>query len=418
MRYAIQGGTIVTPNFILEESAIVVDTETGRIVHMGRDIPAVEAVVSLEKHDIVFPGLINAHDHLLGTYYPRVGKGPYLNWYPWDNDLKSHPLYEERSRLSNRDLYLLGAYKNLISGAVVVSDHMPHVVNEPLISDLPITVIRDYTLEHECSSYDLRWGRGITVEHTEARERGIPFITHVEEGFDEEATLGVDILMELGALDEYTVLIHGISLSERDVELIARQKAHLVWCPSSNYFMFQTTAPIKRLLEAGVCVALGTDSPMSGGLHILDEMQFADHLYEKLYGEKLDPAVLVRMVTVNAARALRRHGEGEIVENALAHFTVIRKGSSHNPYEALVHADLSDVRMVIRQGVPLYGSRDFLSFFSLFPHHYQQLTMAGEERILIGKPIHFYAEMCQKLGFRKQLPFFPVTLPEGMALCP
>lgn len=418
MRYAIEGGTVVTPDFILQDIAIVVDSETGTILHMGKDIPSVDMVVQLEKTDILFPGLINAHDHLLGTYYPRVGKGPYLNWYPWDNDLKSHPLYEERSRLSNQDLYWLGAYKNLISGVVTVSDHMPHAVNEQLIHDLPVFVLSNYTLEHECSSYDLRWGRGITIEHNEAKQKNIPFITHLEEGFDEEATLGVDILMEMGALDEYTVLIHGIALSEKDVEILAAQKANLVWCPSSNYYMFQTTASIKALLEAGVNVALGTDSPMSGGLHILDEMQFASSLYEKLYQEKLDPAILVRMVTVNAAKALRLFDEGQIAEKKKANFTVVRGGHSHNPYESLVKADLSDIRLVIREGVPLYGSTHFLSFFSHFPNHYQQLFIAGGEKILIGKPIHFYRELCKKLGFAKQLPFFPLTLPEGTAVCP
>ncbi len=417
MRYAIEGGTIVTPDFILKDVAVVVDTETQKIVHMGKEKFPVDRVLRLDENDILFPGLINAHDHLLGTYYPRVGKGPYLNWYPWDNDLKSHPLYEERSRLSNKELYLLGAYRNLLSGVVSVSDHMPHAVNQELIKNLPVFVLSKYSLEHECSSYDLRWGRGISVEHTEAKEKNIPFITHLEEGFDEEAGLGVDILMELGALDEYTVLIHGIALSDADVQILARQKAHLVWCPSSNYYMFQTTAPIKKLLDAGVNVALGTDSPMSGGLHLLDEMQFAASLYEKLYGQKLDPAVIVRMVTVAAAKALRLFDQGQIAEGYRAQFTVIRASHSHNVYESLVHADLGDVQLVIRDGIPLYGERRFLDFFSAFKKHYQQVTMAGQDRILIGRPIHFYKELCGKLGFQKKLPFFPITFPEEMASC-
>lgn len=413
MIYAIVGGTFVTPEFLLRDTAVVVDSKKGKILQMGKNIPPVDYVLELEERDIVFPGLINAHDHLLGTYYPRVGKGPYISWYPWDNDLKSHPLYEERSRLENRDLYWLGAYRNLISGVVTVSDHIPHAVNKDFLKELPLHVLQNYTLEHECSSYDLRWGRGITVEHAEAQEKNIPFITHLEEGFDEEANLGTDILLELGALDEYTVLIHGISLSDEDIEEIASHKANVVWCPSSNYYMFQTTAPIKKLLEAGVNVALGTDSPMSGGLHLLDELQFASRLYEKLYGEKLDPKVLVMMVTMNAARALRCFDEGKIAIGAKSNFTIIKGSSIHNPYEALIQSDLDDIKLVILEGKPLYGNASFVPFFEKFSGHYQRVTMGGLDRILIGRPIQFYQKVCSRLGFVKHLPFFPLTLPEG-----
>jgi hypothetical protein len=95
-------------------------------------------------------------------------------------------------------------------------------------------------MQHEMSSYrPVKWGTSATEEHALAVKNDIPFVTHIEEGYDEEAMLGIDIMKELKILDEYTVLIHGISLSEKDIEDIAKAKAHVVWCPTSNYFMFQ-----------------------------------------------------------------------------------------------------------------------------------------------------------------------------------
>jgi len=60
---------------------------------------------------------------------------------------------------------------------------------------------------------------------------------------------GIDYLKEYNALDEYTVLVHGIALSDEDIEEIAKTKASLVWCPNSNYFMFEKTGNVKKWIE-------------------------------------------------------------------------------------------------------------------------------------------------------------------------
>jgi cytosine/adenosine deaminase-related metal-dependent hydrolase len=406
MKYVIQGGIIVTPEFIMKEAAITVDN--GRISELGKADSSPDFVINLRDNDIVFPGLINAHDHLLGNYYPRVGTGPYMNWRPWDNDLKTAPVYEERGKISNFDLYVIAAYRNIISGVTTVQDHIPHFVNEEFIDKLPLRVIKRYSLEHECSSYDLKWGRGITVEHNDAVKNDMPFITHIEEGYDEEATLGIDILKELNALDEFTVLIHGISLSKEDISDIAKHKANLVWCPSSNYYMFKDTTDIKELLVQGVNVSLGTDSPMSGGLNILDELQFAHTLYKELYNEEIDYKTLVNMVTVNAAKAMRLKDLGRIQVGNIADFLILCNGDVSNPYKSLVNAGFDNISMVISEGKPVYGYGKDYDFFEHFTEFYQLTEVNGKERILIGKPIDLYERIWEGVKFKKILPFFPV----------
>lgn len=406
MKYGMTGGSIVTPEFIIQGASITV--ENGKIVKIGQADPEADFQVRLDTSDLVFPALINAHDHMLGTYYPRVGTGPYINWLPWDNDLKAHPLYQERSLIANGDLYLLSAYRNLISGVTTVSDHIPHVVNEGFIDQMPVRVVRNYTLEHECSSYDLKWGRGITAEHAQAVQTNAPFITHLEEGYDEEALLGVDILEHLKALDEHTVLIHGISLSESDIETIAARKANVVWCPSSNYYMFKETTNIRKLLESGVNVSLGTDSPMSGGLNILEEMRFAFSLYREMYHDEMDPKTLVRMVTVNAAKALRLPDLGRIEIGCAADLLVIRNGDARDPYRSLVNAWFDSVKLVTRDGVPLYGSGDLLDIARKFKVHYQLIRVGNRDSILAGQPKDLYERIWNNVKFKKILPFFPV----------
>ena len=137
---------------------------------------------------------MNVHDHLRGDYLPRVGPAEgsyYANWSHWDADLKASPVYSERAALSVEQMYLLGGYKNLFSGVGTVNDHFPHELNDAYLGALPIRAAREYCLAHECSSFDLKWGDGIEVEHARALERGWPFITHLEEGFDAESMDGI-----------------------------------------------------------------------------------------------------------------------------------------------------------------------------------------------------------------------------------
>ncbi|MGC8765564.1 MAG: amidohydrolase family protein [Brevinematia bacterium] len=409
MRYTIKGGTLVTPEKIIYGADIVVNND--KIEKIGEGIKEkVDFEIKLKSDDLVFPALINAHDHLLGSYYPRIGKGPYINWLPWDNDLKNHEVYLERNNIDNLDLYLLGAYKNLISGVTIVSDHIPHPVNKDFINLMPVKVIENYTLEHEISSYDLRWGRGITVEHNEAKEKDIPFITHIQEGFDEEACMGVNILKEMNALDEYTVMVHGISFTESDIIEISKSQAHVIWCPSSNYFMFKTTTNIRSLLNRNVNVSLGTDSPMSGGLNILEEMQFAKALYKKLYREEIEPKKIVEMVTTNPAKALRLKNIGKIEEGFFANILILKSSKSMDPYESLINAWFGDIKLVIMNGKPVYGKRKFLDNFLDNKKDFELVSIKGSDNFVVGSITRLYERIWEKIRYKKILPFLPVDV--------
>ena len=226
-RWSIAGTTILTPEEIIEGANIIVqDSIIERITETNTN-----NTIRIDMQDtIITPGLINGHDHLLGTYYPKVGNGPYENWLPWDNDLKSSPIYAERQQIDNSDLYLLGSYRNLIAGTTSVSDHIPHFVNQPFIDMLPVKVIKEYALAHSIASFALAWGDGVEEEYRRANTKGIPFITHISEGFDSETIQDVKILDQKGGLGEYSVLVHGLAFSEEDIKLIKKRDASVVWC--------------------------------------------------------------------------------------------------------------------------------------------------------------------------------------------
>jgi 5-methylthioadenosine/S-adenosylhomocysteine deaminase len=361
----------------------------------------------------VYPALINVHDHLRGNYLPRVGPPPgefYLNWSPWDRDLKSSPVFKERANIVLPDAYLLGAYKNLFSGVVTVNDHFPHEFNAPFLKTLPLRAISNYALAHECSSFDLKWGDGIEIEHGRALKRNHPFITHLEEGYDDETQSGVQVLQALESLDKHTVLIHCIGFSDRDIGTVKKAGAHVVWCPASNIFMFNLTCKIRKFLDRGVSVSLGTDSTHTGSVNILEEMRYARETYRKLYGEDLPAADIFRMVTLNPAKAFRMDDQiGSIAPGKLADLLITRK-KDEDPFESLLKTELEDIELILMEGTPLYGSPAFEELFSERNVDYTAISMKKKPMLVQGDPAGLLHRVRKAVGFDKKLDFMPLTL--------
>ncbi|OHE60736.1 MAG: hydrolase [Treponema sp. GWB1_62_6] len=404
--YSLTGGVIATPRRILTAGCLSV--KANRIVSLSkREAHAFD----LGGASMVYPALINVHDHLRGNYLPRVGPKTgsfYLNWLPWDNDLKSSPTYSERSNLSVENLYFLSAYKNLFSGVTTVNDHFPHELNRELLPRLPIRAFQEYCLAHECSSFDLKWGDGIEIEHKRALERDWPFITHLEEGFDSESQDGVGVLDRLGALDSHCLLIHCIGFSDADIKRVAEVGASVSWCPASNLFMFNATCKIRKLLKAGVNISIGTDSTHTGSVNLMAEMRLARETYRNLYGEELDAKLLTDMVTVNPAKAFRMADRlGSLEEGKLADLLVL-KARKDDAYENLASAAMEDIELLVMEGRPLYGEERFTGLFGdMLPLGYTIVKVGGRRMFVIGDPSGLYAEIRKKVGFGKKLDYLP-----------
>jgi 5-methylthioadenosine/S-adenosylhomocysteine deaminase len=405
--YSLSGLTLVTPDTATAGMSIQVDQKK-----LGRIGGKCKFEVRFGDGYAAFPALINIHDHFNGNYLPKVGPGPgefYVKWLDWEKDLRNSDVVKvERAKTSTEDRYFLSAYKNLFSGVVTANDHFPHEWNEPFIPRLPMRVIRNYTLAHESSSYDLKWGEGIEIEHARALKNNFPFITHLEEGFDEESQRGIDILEELGCLDDHTVLIHCIGFSDEDIQKTRRAGAHVAWCPASNVFMFNVTMKIRKMLEAGVNVALGTDSTATGSINILEEMRFARDIYRKMYGEDLAARTVVNMVTVNPAKALRMQKEtGNLAEGKLADVLIMRQRKD-DPWESLVAMRMEDIELLIQEGTPIFGDARHEELFTARGGQYTTVGVKGRQMLVRGDPASLMERVRKAVGFRKVLDFIPL----------
>ena len=408
--YALENGIVVTPGKKPRSGGITV---SGAKIAPAPGGP----VLDLQQASFVYPSLINTHDHLQGNYRPPVGppKGTfYLTWQPWDGDLKASATFEERSKLSREELYLLSSYKCIFSGVTTVNDHFPHAINAAILPTLPIRAIQEYGLAHEATSYDLKWGDGIKEEHARAVKNNWPFITHLSEGFDGESMHSLKNLEEMGVLDSHCLFVHCIAFSDEDIEKAAKAGASISLCPSSNMLMFNVTAKIRKMLKAGLNLTLGTDSSASGPANLLEEMRNLRQLYQKMYDEDLPPKKIFEMVTINSARAFRMEDRiGSLEEGKLADILII-KARTDDAYENLAGASMQDIELLALEGRPIYGERRFLQLFEAKsgqsgapPDGYTEITVGKRPMFIVGDPAALYREIRKRTGLKKVLDFLP-----------
>jgi len=369
------------------------------------------AVLDLQGNYFVYPSLINTHDHLQGNYRPPIGPKEgtfYLTWQPWDADLKSSATFAERSKLSREELYLLSSYKCIFSGVTTVNDHFPHAINGKILPTLPIRAILEYGLAHETTSYDLKWGDGVKEEHAKAVRNNWPFITHLSEGFDEESMRSLKSMEELGVLDNHCLFVHCIAFSDEDIKTAARAGASVSLCPSSNMLMFNVTAKIRKMIDAGLNLTIGTDSSASGPANLLEEIRTIRRLYQTMYGEDLSPKKIFEMVTINSAKAFwMQDRAGSLDEGKLGDILVMR-ASKDDAYENLACALMEDIELLVLEGKPIYGHERFLDIFGgTLPQGYTEITVGDRPMFVVGDPAALYREIRRRTGFKKTLDFLP-----------
>lgn len=211
----------------------------------------------------VRPGLINAHDHLHRNHYGRLGEPPYTNAYEWGRDIHDRCTAEiTRGRcLPTRAALLRGAWKNLFAGVTTVVHHDAWIPE--LEPPFPVRVARV-----RCAH-----SLGFEPDAVTPSSDGAPFAIHLAEGVDPGAANEIRELDARGLLDERLLAVHVVGADDDGVRRLANAGAAVIWCPTSNHFLFDRTAP-PRLLDA--CdVLLGSDSLLTGAGSLLDELRFA-----------------------------------------------------------------------------------------------------------------------------------------------
>lgn len=344
-----------------------VRVEGPRIVSLDDAPHKGDRIIELDG-DRLLPGLINAHDHLALNNLPRPEfSGPYRHVNEWIADVDAQRRMDGPLRrsvaLPRPDRLLLGATKNLLSGVTTVAHHDPlyPTLHEP---GYPIHVVTCYGWSHSLSID----GEERVRESHHRTPADSPWIIHAAEGVDADAADEFERLERLGCLSPNTLLVHGVALDAEQRSRLAAASCGLIWCPASNLHLFGKTARVGELIGKGL-VALGTDSRLSGSRDLLDELRVAAMLTQ------IEPCSLGDLVTRVAARLLRLPDRGVIAPGAHADLLILPAATP------LGLARRADVRLVMVDGIPLYGDLDCMR--SLAPtSHWCQVSVDGRVKAL------------------------------------
>ncbi len=129
-----------------------------------------------------------------------------------------------------------------------------------------------------------------------------------------------------------TILVHCVHVEPDHLAVLRSRGVGVVLCPRSNRHLSGAKAPGRALLDAGVAVGLGTDSPLSsGGLDLLDEMRAA----VEDYGWRPEEAVRAATRGGGAVLGLGRDA-GTFVPGARADMLALPLGPGRDPWERVL----------------------------------------------------------------------------------
>lgn len=169
-----------------------------------------------------------------------------------------------------------------------------------------------------------------------AKQRGKYFAIHA----GERDRSDIDTALSL----EPDVLVHMTHAATNDLKQAADLGIPVVICPRSNFAtgVAGVSKPnIKKMVELGICVALGTDNVMLNSPCMFSEMEFTSKIFLDSEAEVLG------MATSNGAKLLGIEGEtGTIEAGKIANFTVINKNSNNIRYSKNL------LRTIVRRARP------------------------------------------------------------------
>lgn len=301
------------------------------------------------KNKLLSTGLINAHNHAYMSVFRNSADDVLFEEWLYNRILPKEDL------LNDEDLYWgtqLSCLEMLKSGTTAFLDmHISKNVVPKAVEDVGMRAViskgivgagdaeygmtRLAAAKEEMENYkDSKFvsfmfgphaiytcdGEYLKIVAEEARKMGKPIHIHLDESpvehreaLEKYGKTPTEYLDSLGIFDVKTICAHCVQLTDSDIEILARKGVSVAANPVSNLKLANGIAPIKKMLDAGVNVAIGTDGPGSNnGQNMFREMNFHSLLHKGLNhdAEAVSAAETYRCATINGAKALCLDGCG------------------------------------------------------------------------------------------------------------
>ncbi|MFY9233691.1 MAG: amidohydrolase family protein [Fimbriimonadaceae bacterium] len=300
---------------------------------------------------VLAPAFVNAHSHL--EYHGLMAKLSSRSYWPWLREIAAAKRGQAQEQV--REDCFAGARENRQTGVAVIAEHSDRPFSGEAMSSEGIggVIFQEIIMIGEPSARPAKLAQiELAAEQNRGAFRGPVFRTphayftvdvetlsevggsgepcsiHVAETALESeftrngsgsiaemlASLGlpnqptglsvVASLKELGLVRPGAQFVHCCDLSEDDISLLHAGSVSVAHCPRSNAHLACPLAPVREMLDAGLQVGLGLDSPASSGpVDMFAEMRSAMDTSVKR-GSPLSPEEIWNMANSMGARSI------------------------------------------------------------------------------------------------------------------
>jgi 5-methylthioadenosine/S-adenosylhomocysteine deaminase len=402
----ITGGTLITMSAgmeIIEDS--LVGIKDGIIVAAGKNTDRGCSILhTKETIDasgcIVMPGLVNTHTHIPMVCFRGMADDlPLMEWlskhiWPAEMNFVNKEMVYDGAILAMAEMILSGTttfcdgyfFEGTITEAVstvgmraVVSQgfadvFMPDKTRAGKMMAAAKRFVKRWqphapmiTPAYFCHSpYTCSPDTLVRVKDA-ARENGILYLMHLLENKDETDTIlnlygkkPVQLLFDLGVLDEQTVAVHCNWLTKEDMAVFADLGVKVSHNPESSMKLASGVAPVPEMLKKGIIVGIGTDGCASNNdMDMFREMNTAAliHKVNSLNPTVMNAETVCKMATIGGAKSLGLDKlTGSIEKGKKADIILVDMNQPHltplyNCYSQLVYAARgADVKTSIING--------------------------------------------------------------------
>lgn len=339
---------IAPQNIILEHHAIALNNDTiVDILPIADAQQRYQATETLDRtHHVVMPGLVNTHCHNMMVLFRGLADDlPLMDWlnnhvWPAEGGAMNAQSIKDGNRLAIAEMLRGGTtcfndhyFFPLETAAVAIEEGMRGCIGLQFMN-VPNGWAKNedeyyqkalHAFENRPQSDLISWisapghpftnsDRSLTLAKQLADEHNLRMHMHVHET---KAELEMELkahgkrpiqrLYDLGLFNDRFIAVHMVHLTDNEITLCAKQGVHIAHCPESNMKLASGEPPIKRYMDAGINVSLGTDGAASNNdLDMFGEMRTASFLAKLISGDSTALAApdAIKMATLNGAKAL------------------------------------------------------------------------------------------------------------------
>nr|WP_318710499.1 amidohydrolase [uncultured Treponema sp.] len=403
---------LLDENFKVLENMFL-QTREDIIAYIGTTMPektSADEEVYDGKGKFLMNGFYNTHCHVPMTILRGYGEGLSLQ------DWLFTKIFPFEAKLTPEDVYWttkLGAMELISSGCAGISDMYFHIESEAKALDesgIKANICNGVTsfdpnedlagnrgwnetwslldsVKNGKFSSRIKVDMGLHAEYTNnervakliaegAKNAGLGIHAHLSETAKEQAECAerhngqtpAQFMKAAGVMDCPAQFAHCVYVTEEDEEILKKAGSFLIHNPSSNLKLGSGIAPVKRWVEKGLKVCIGTDGASSNNnLDMMEEIHIAALLCRGATRDAnaVSAADIVKMATVNGALAQGRKDCGAVKVGNKADIIVfdLMKPNLQPDFDTLANvvfsAQSSDIVMNMIDGRIVYRDGNF-----------------------------------------------------------